>query len=110
MPDVVSASADDGTLQVFLNTPTTPGIFATPLVLASPGASQVAIGDMNNDGLPDLVSADFSVSLFLQTSAGVFAALQSPCTPAAPTGWPWVISTVTASPTSHSPTTSASSC
>jgi hypothetical protein len=29
---------------------------------------------MNGDGLPDLVSADFNVSLFVQTSAGTFAA------------------------------------
>lgn len=73
LPDVVSASADDGTLSVFLNSAQTPGTFATPIVLDSPGASQVAIADMNGDGLPDLVSADFNVSLFLQTSAGVFA-------------------------------------
>src|SRR6202035_3914747 len=50
-----------------------PGTFNTPLVLASPGASQVAIADVNGDGLPDLVSADFNVSLFLQTSPGTFA-------------------------------------
>ena len=37
------------------------------------GISQVAIADMNGDGMPDLVSADFNVSLFLQTSPGVFA-------------------------------------
>jgi hypothetical protein len=74
LPDVVSASFDDGNLQVFLNSPGNPGTFAAPLMLASPGASQVAIGDVNNDGLPDLVSADFNVSLFLQTSPGVFAA------------------------------------
>jgi len=43
-------------------------------VLSSPGASQVAIGDLNGDGLPDLVSADYNVSLFLQTSPGTFAA------------------------------------
>src|SRR5665213_2413445 len=73
LPDVVSASFDDGNLQVFLSTAGTPGTFAAPLMLSSPGASQVAIGDMNNDGLPDLVSADFSVSLFLQTAPGVFA-------------------------------------
>lgn len=73
LPDVVSASADDGSLAVFLNTAQTPGTFATPIVLSSPGASQVAIADMNGDGLPDLVSADYNVSLFLQTSAGVFA-------------------------------------
>jgi hypothetical protein len=29
---------------------------------------------MNNDGLPDLVSADYGVSLFVQTSPGTFAA------------------------------------
>ncbi|HEV2703377.1 MAG TPA: VCBS repeat-containing protein [Steroidobacteraceae bacterium] len=73
LPDVVSASADDGTLSVFLNSTQTPGTFAAPIVLSSPGASQLAIADMNGDGLPDLVSADFNVSLFLQTSPGVFA-------------------------------------
>ena len=74
LPDVVSASFDDGALAVFLNNKAQPGTFKTPLVLTSPGASQVAIGDMNHDGLPDLVSADFGVSLFVQTSAGAFAA------------------------------------
>jgi len=72
--DVVSASADDGALRVFLNDKLSPGTFNTPLVLASPGASQVAIADVNGDGLPDLVSADFNVSLFVQTSPGTFAA------------------------------------
>jgi hypothetical protein len=71
--DIVSASAVDGTLSVFLASTTSPGSFATPIVLNSPGASQVAIGDMTGSGLPDLVSADFNVSLFVQTSAGVFA-------------------------------------
>ncbi|HTV80460.1 MAG TPA: VCBS repeat-containing protein [Steroidobacteraceae bacterium] len=74
LPDVVSASAADGTLSVFLNTTQTPGTFAAPIVLKSPGASQVAIADMNGDGMPDLISADYNVSLFLQTSPGVFAA------------------------------------
>jgi hypothetical protein len=71
--DVVSASYDDGTLTVFLNSAQAPGTFGAPVILSSPGASQVAIGDMNNDGLQDLVSADFGVSLFMQTSAGTFA-------------------------------------
>lgn len=74
LPDVVSASYDDGTLAVFFNNKMSPGTLNTPLVLPSPGASQVAIGDMNNDGLPDLVSADFGVSLFVQTSPGTFGA------------------------------------
>jgi len=73
LPDVVSASYDDGQLAVFLNTAASPGTFQTPVLLNSPGASQVAIADMNGDGMPDLVSADFQVSLFLQSSPGVFA-------------------------------------
>jgi hypothetical protein len=74
LPDLVSASAADGTLSVFLNAAQSPGTFAAPIVLQSAGASQVAIADINGDGLPDLVSADYQVSLFLQTSPGVFAA------------------------------------
>jgi hypothetical protein len=73
LPDVVSASYEDGTLTVFFNNASAPGTFGAPVVLSSPGASQVAIGDMNGDGLPDLVSADFNVSLFLQSSPGTFA-------------------------------------
>ncbi|HEY0801269.1 MAG TPA: VCBS repeat-containing protein, partial [Steroidobacteraceae bacterium] len=72
--DVVSASFDDGALDVFFNNKTSPGTFNPALVLNSPGASQLAIADMNGDGLLDLVSADFNVSLFVQTSAGTFAA------------------------------------
>jgi hypothetical protein len=72
--DLVSASFDDGTLNVFFNSKTSPGTFNPAIMLDSPGASQVAIADMNGDGLPDLVSADFNVSLFVQTSAGTFAA------------------------------------
>jgi FG-GAP-like repeat len=73
LPDVVSASYNDGTLAVFFNSVQKPGTFSTPLILRSPGASQVAIGDLNGDGLPDLVSADFNVSLFVQTSPGAFS-------------------------------------
>ncbi len=71
--DVVSASYDDGTLTVFYNSAQAPGTFGAPVILSSPGTSQVAIGDMNNDGLQDLVSADFNVSLFVQTAPGTFA-------------------------------------
>jgi hypothetical protein len=72
--DLVSASFDDGALNVFFNNKTSPGTFNPAVALNSPGASQVAVADMNGDGLPDLVSADFNVSLFVQTSAGTFAA------------------------------------
>jgi hypothetical protein len=74
LPDVVTASLEDGVLAVYFNDSLSPGTFNTPLVLPSPGASQVAIGDLNGDGLPDLVAADYNVSLFLQTSPGTFAA------------------------------------
>jgi hypothetical protein len=72
--DVVTASFSDGALRVFLNDKLSTGTFNAPLVLASQGASQVAIADMNGDTLLDLVAADFNVSLFLQTSPGTFAA------------------------------------
>jgi hypothetical protein len=74
VPDIVSASFEDGALAVFLNNPSSKGSFSAPIILSSPGASQVAIGDMNGDGLPDLVSADYNVSLFVQTAPGSFAA------------------------------------
>lgn len=74
LQDVVTASYDDGALDVFFNNKTSPGSFNPALVLNSAGASQVAIADMNGDGMPDLVSADFNVSLFVQTSPGTFAA------------------------------------
>jgi hypothetical protein len=73
LPDLVSASNEDGTLTVFFHNANAPGTFGAPVVLSSPGASQVAIADMNGDGLADLVSADFSVSLFVQSSPGTFA-------------------------------------
>jgi hypothetical protein len=72
--DVVSASFDDGALNIFFNNKTSPGSFNPAVSLNSPGASQLAIADMNGDGLPDIVSADFNVSLFVQTSPGTFAA------------------------------------
>jgi hypothetical protein len=70
----VSASYFDGALAVLFNNKATPGTFNPAVFLNSPGASQVAIADMNGDGMPDLVSADFNVSLFIQSSPGTFAA------------------------------------
>jgi hypothetical protein len=73
LPDVASASFDDGRISVFLDQAQSPGTFADPLTLSSPGVSQLAIADANGDGLPDILAADYQVSLFLQTSPGVFA-------------------------------------
>ena len=73
LPDVVSASFEDGALAVFHNNSLDPGAMNTPLVLPAVGASQVAIGDMNGDGSTDLVAADYNVSMFLQSSPGTYA-------------------------------------
>jgi FG-GAP-like repeat len=74
LPDVATASFDDGSVLVFTNNAAKPGTFNAPVLLNSPGASQLAVMDMNHDGLPDIVSADFNVSLFIQTAPGQFAA------------------------------------
>ncbi len=76
LPDVVSASEDDGKLFVYLSQISAPGTFAPALQLDSPGASQVLIADLNGDGLPDLVSADYGVHVFVQDAAnpGTFLA------------------------------------
>jgi hypothetical protein len=73
LPDVVTASVEDGALAVYFNNGLMPGTLNAPLVLSAPGASQLAIADMNGDALPDLIAADYNVSLFLQTSPGTFA-------------------------------------
>ena len=86
LPDIVSASFSDASLAVFFNSAQSPGTFSAPLILPSPGASQVAIGDVTGDGLPDLVSADYNVSLFVQTSPGAFA----PAVPLYSGGANWV--------------------
>jgi hypothetical protein len=76
LPDLVSASVDDGALSVFFNDATSPGTLKARQTLSSPGASQLAIADLNGDGRPDIVAADFGVSLFLQdpTTPGSFLA------------------------------------
>ena len=78
LPDVVSANFHDGALAVFFNNAQSPGSFSSPLLLSSPGTSQVVIADMNGDGLPDLISADFNVSLFIQGPPGVGIAAGGP--------------------------------
>ena len=74
LPDVATASLEDGAINVFFNTGSAPGTFSAPLQLPSPGASQLAVADVNGDGLPDIVAADFNVSLFVQSSPGAYAA------------------------------------
>lgn len=91
LPDLVVANYGPGTdgigtagVSVLLQNATSPGTFLAPVTYATPdGAIDVAVGDLNGDGRPDLVVAsldpDFTgaVSVLLQSAspaqAGTFA-------------------------------------
>ena len=83
LPDLVVANYGPGTdgtgmpgVSVLLQSSTTPGTFLAPVSYATPdGAVDVAVGDLNADGRPDIVVAsldpDFTggVSVLLQNAA-----------------------------------------
>ncbi len=75
-PDLVSASVADGGLSIFYNDAASPGTLEARQPLPAPGASQLAIADLNGDGRADLLAADYGVSLFVQDVAtpGAFLA------------------------------------
>ena len=93
LPDLVVANrgpGNDGTgtpgVSVLLQDATHPGSFLAPVTYSTPwGAIDVAVGDLNGDGRPDLVVASLgpgpggAVSVLLQstTTAGTFGAATS---------------------------------
>lgn len=77
-PDLVVANANDGTVTVRLADPANAGLFLPATVLTTPGRTplDVAVGDLNGDGLPDIVvaaSGANSVLVFDQQAGGSFA-------------------------------------
>ena len=85
-PDIAAGTSDtsgnNGAVIVFYQDPATAGSFLTPVTVAA-GAQPITvkIADMNGDGLPDLVAANFGAGTNGVGSAGVSVVLQNPATP-----------------------------
>jgi hypothetical protein len=81
-PDLVTVNSGNNTISVLLNNGTNPATFATAVTYATSAAGvQIAIGDVNNDGIPDIVvsQANKGVDVFLGNplAKGTFQAVKT---------------------------------
>ncbi len=72
--DIATASFNEGSLSILLNSATAPGTFGTPALYNTGGTrtTGVALGDLNGDGQLDAVTLDFNnnrVSVFLNRAS-----------------------------------------
>ncbi len=86
VPDIVAttfdASGDNGAVAVFYQDPAKRGTFNAPVSFPAGAQPQsVKIADLNGDGLPDLVVANYGPGSDGQGSAGVSVLLQDPAHP-----------------------------
>lgn len=78
-PDLVVPNASDQSVSIRLADPAQPGFFLPAIVLSTPGRTplDVAVGDLNGDGIMDIAvaaSGANNVLVFTQTAAGAFNA------------------------------------
>ncbi len=85
-PDIVAATFDssgnNGAVMIFYQNPHQPGTFQAPVSFPAGAQPQsVKIADVNGDGLPDIIVADFGPGSDGKGTAGVSVLLQDPAHP-----------------------------